>query len=363
MTTNKENLLLSVVFSPDGKRLILRSNDGISMFSSNGTQLKFNWEKKIEEVGPVIFSPDGKLVVCGGKKAGKEEEYSVNFFDFEGSLIGSIDVSYKNSCRENYFARATAIAFSQNGELFAIGNDKGGIGIYETKSWEVVDYELDDSHYDHSSIEKILFLEENLFVVKDAYLLIWKFANRKLKDVYDFYNNNSKLFHRVRVLDCIGSDVFVVTDDGVVLNINKSSKKEEYKYNVSVYGTLPNSVYSASFFRGNTFGLLAYCYISGFSSRDSIGSSTGLGVFCVDKKFNSLKPLYSLGFSYELTKNELCKQGKFTVMSKTSGGFIVLCGDESLAINSVAIGKLGGKIILAFTNDNKLEVVEIISHL
>lgn len=359
MTTNKENWLLSVIFSPDGEMLILRSTDGISMFSisSDKNQLKFNWEKKIEEAGPVIFSPDGKLVVCGEKKVGKKE-YAVNFFDFEGRLVSSVDLSYKNYKCESDFARATSVAFSQNGELFAIGNDKGGIGIYETKSWEVVDYKLDDYQYNHSSIEKILFLEDNLFVVKDCYLRIWKFANRKLKSVYDFYGNNSKLFHDVQVLDCIGSDVFVVTDDGVVYLLNKLSKKEEY--DCSVYGKLPNSVYSASFFRGNTFGLLAYCYNSGFSSRDSVGSSVGLGVFCVDKKFNSLKSLYSLGFSSELSKSELHKQGKFRVMSKVSGGFIVLCGGESLAISSVAIGKFGGKIILAFTNDNKLEVVEII---
>lgn len=353
MTTNKEYLLLDVVFSPDSKILAVRCSNGkISIFSFNGNQLKLNWEKKIEDAGPVIFSPDGNLVICGGKKAGKEE-YVINIFNSKGVLLGEMDVLHG--------VRATAMAFSENGELIAVGNSNGGIGVYKTNScsWEIADYKLDDSHYSKQEIEKILFIGGKLFIVKDYYLRIWKFTNGQLEEEYDFYNSNSKLFHSVCVLDRIENDVVVVTGDGCVYLL--SNKKD--KYTILKYGELSNSVYSASFFRGNTGGLIAYCYNIGFSARDTVGGSAGLAVVRIDKNSKPLSPLYSLGFKYELLKSELDKYGKWRVMSGTgiSSGFIAT--SSNYGVSSVAINDLGGKTILAFTDFNKLEVVDISSYL
>ena len=85
----------------------------------------------------VTFSPDGKMIVCGGLTKGQNEEsYSIYFFDREsGKLVHRI------AGLRAYIMR---LAYSKDGRFLAVGMAKGGgVRIYHTSDYFIAGEDTD----------------------------------------------------------------------------------------------------------------------------------------------------------------------------------------------------------------------------
>ena len=88
-------------------------------------------EDPIGMISDVAFSPDGKIITCGGQtKSGSETSYSVYLFDREsGKLFNRISGFTGNILR---------LTYSKDGRFLAIGFGKtGGIRVYRTSDYFV----------------------------------------------------------------------------------------------------------------------------------------------------------------------------------------------------------------------------------
>jgi len=88
-------------------------------------------EDPIGMIFDVAFSPDGKIIACGGQtKSGSETSYSVYLFDREsGKLFNRIS---------GFAGHILRLTYSKDGRFLAIGFGKtGGIRVYRTSDYFV----------------------------------------------------------------------------------------------------------------------------------------------------------------------------------------------------------------------------------
>ena len=98
-------------------------------------------EGSVGMVLDVMFSPDGKTIVCGGlTKSQKEESYSIYFFECQnGKFVHRI------TGLRAYIAH---FAYSKDGRFLVVGMGKGGgIRIYRTSDYFIAG---EDSDYEES---------------------------------------------------------------------------------------------------------------------------------------------------------------------------------------------------------------------
>lgn len=134
--------LRHMTFTPDGKRLITQSYDGVSVLDvATGKELLYLAADEERRLGYGDLSPDGKLVAVWGKEpdAPREDRCCIELWEVDsGKKIGVMEVKFNTSplfhCR---------IRFSPDGKLLATSSLNTDVQILDVatrkalRSWQV----------------------------------------------------------------------------------------------------------------------------------------------------------------------------------------------------------------------------------
>jgi WD40 repeat protein len=112
--------VLSIAFSPDGRRIVSGSMDGtLRLWDSNGKAIGSPFKGHQAGVISVAFSPDGQRIVS----AGGFLDGTLRLWDSNGKVIGS---PFKGDS-----GGARAVAFSPDGQKMVSGSDVGTLQLWD----------------------------------------------------------------------------------------------------------------------------------------------------------------------------------------------------------------------------------------
>ncbi len=121
----------ALAFSPDSKQIISCTSDRTARLWDLQGKLISEFDLDEITVSHAAFSPDGKSILIGSVDSyltyGGTGIASVGLWDLEGNLI----MRFKNDKKES-----TAMAFSPDNSIIALGYDDGTINLYTTSSIE-----------------------------------------------------------------------------------------------------------------------------------------------------------------------------------------------------------------------------------
>jgi RNA polymerase sigma factor (sigma-70 family) len=109
--------LEDVAWSPDGKRLAIRTRQAVSLWDIAASKRIYRIAYPGNDIRSLAFSPDGKFLLSGDKVW--ESATGNNVATLEGSLSG-------------------CLAFAPDGKTLAAGGYQGLILLYDTTTWKVL---------------------------------------------------------------------------------------------------------------------------------------------------------------------------------------------------------------------------------
>ncbi|MGK7902362.1 MAG: caspase family protein [Hormoscilla sp.] len=122
MFKGHENYVLSVAFSPDGKRIVSGSSDEtIRLWDLDGNPIGEPFRGHENSVLSVAFSPDGKRIVSGSN------DLTIRLWDLDGKPIGEPFRGHENSVE--------SVAFSPDGKRIVSGSYDKTIRLWPGDNW------------------------------------------------------------------------------------------------------------------------------------------------------------------------------------------------------------------------------------
>src|SRR5262249_19639755 len=111
----RANLFSNMAFSGDGKALVTVSRDNsLALWEVATGKERFRFKGNQSLGGPLLFSPDGKLLVTGGDEV-------IRLWDALSGKVKRVLLAPQGS--------ASALAFSPSGKLLAAGYDDGAVRL------------------------------------------------------------------------------------------------------------------------------------------------------------------------------------------------------------------------------------------
>jgi WD40 repeat protein len=171
------DLLSSLVFTPDGKTLATVSLDGmVRLYDTDSRQIKALLQGHAEAVEMLAFSSDGRTVVTAGEEY-ENHEITVRLWD---ALNGHPKATLRVPLYVEPLYPEHPLALSPDGETVAAAGDKGTVRL-----WDALRGNLEATLKGHTDwVEKVLFSPDGRILASgdgDATVKLWDVRSRQLK--------------------------------------------------------------------------------------------------------------------------------------------------------------------------------------
>ena len=125
---------VNAVFSSDGRRLALSSDDKISILDISSGELLLDW-KSLSSVGihATSFSPDGQLLATGDTSGFNSRDGFIRLWNVQsGEIIKKIQISTDN------YTSVADLEWSQNGDLLVSTDNYKNINLIDAKTGKLL---------------------------------------------------------------------------------------------------------------------------------------------------------------------------------------------------------------------------------